>query len=84
MACHHRNLRLEHKFAVRGDERMYQVEGHCADCGAPITFEPAPSLSLDGTNLQIPFRMGAPDPVRLLPKPIPGTMVIGGARKGMH
>lgn len=67
--CPHHHLAFAHKFAVRGRERLYQVDGHCADCGAALEFLPAPTLSLDDRNLQIPFRLGAPDPLRPLPVP---------------
>ncbi len=85
--CPHKRLSFNHKFVVRDGqaERVYQLEGHCADCGAPMVFVPQPSLSLDEKNFQIPFRMGAPDLMRLMPKLGPAEpVVLGGNRKGMN
>lgn len=85
--CKHARLNFDHKFATRPgiSERLYQAGGYCADCGAPIIFEPKPSLTLDGKTLHIPFRMGAPDPIRLFPQLGPAQPVkVGGAKQSLN
>lgn len=86
MDCPHKNLRFNHSFAVGPHERMYQIKGICSDCGAPMEFQPRPTLTTDSKELQIPFKMGAPDLANLMPKPRPhgDVMRIGGPRKGMN
>lgn len=86
MICPHKNLRFKHAFAIGPHERMYQIKGICSDCGAPMKFEPRPTLSLDSLELQIPFKMGASDLGALMPAPTASGEVIkiGSGRKGMN
>lgn len=83
--CLHKRISFNHQFAVGPHERMYQLSGHCCDCGAAMVFEPRPSLSIDSLNFQIPFTMGPPDLGRLMPKPAKAEpIIIGGNRRGMN
>lgn len=85
--CKHPNMKFDHTFAVNpaNGERMYQFVGWCSSCGAPIQFAPKPSLSIDCKTFQIPFQLGAPDPVRLFPKLGPAEPIrIGGPKQDMN
>lgn len=85
--CKHLRINFDAKFATRPGfvERLYQIDGCCADCGAPMLFEPKPSLTTDSKTLHIPFRMGQPDPMRLFPKLGPVEPVrIGGPKQGLN
>jgi len=81
--CKHPNMQFDHTFAVNPatGERMYQFVGWCRSCGAGMQFVPKPSLSIDRRTFQIPFELGAPDPVRLFPKLGPAEPIHLGGRK---
>lgn len=83
MACAHRTLTFKNGFVERHNHRLFDMRGHCAECGAPMMFEPQPTLSLDSRNLQIPFRMGAPDARNLAPQQL-APVLIGGERKVLN
>jgi len=85
--CKHLRINFDSKFATRPgfSERLFQSSGYCADCGAPMIYEPKPSLTLDGKTLHIPFRMGQPDPMRLFPQLGPAEPVrLGGPKQGLN